>query len=89
MKGKRNPRWSKAQREKFRQTMEAKRRGSVLDEAAAQAMELADVRRGIHKELRPHNPFRDLHETLDAYFQHLGLEDKIDVIRQVVGLTKK
>jgi len=79
MEGKRSPRWSKAQRAKFRQTMIVKRGAKAIEEAETEFV----------RAQRPHNPFRDLHETLDAYFQHLGLEDKIDVIRQVVGLTKK
>jgi len=30
------------------------------------------------------NPFRDLHVTLDAYFAHLGLEEKMDAVKFIV-----
>lgn len=90
--------WTKAQHRKFKQTMAARKNHRKMDrivketedgkqflnQAAVQAIELENIRK-----FPAPNPARALHETLDAYFGHLGLELKMDAIRYLVVQGKE
>ena len=66
-------------------TPERRRRASRKARAALHEAAIQDEFEQAQVALaQAHNPFRDLHGVLDAYFHKLTLEHKMDAIRFVV-----